>query len=202
MLKKTQIAAIFCFCATAAFGGAWTNIGAVSGGGMGIRTLSASQTWICTSSGRIYFYDGETLSEQTNLAQGITLSLQNMYALDAQHVWAAGYTFSPNSGRIYFYTGTNWALSLALTNAGEATALYDVYAASTSHVWACGNLAQIWATTNGGTTWTAQYTNVDNQSWNAINGVDAMHVWAAGMEHVCSDRPRPSPLGTVCDGAK
>lgn len=184
MSKTIRLAVLSCFWVPATFANVWTNIGDVDA--HGIYTLSATQTWMCTASGRIYFHDGETLSEQAHLAPGSHLSLQDIYALDSEHVWAVGYSYSPSpvGGQVYFYDGTEWRNSLSLTNAGQATQLNGVYAASTSHVWACGNLAQIWATTNGGSTWTAQYTHTDNKSWHAIDGVDAVHVWVAGMEHL------------------
>lgn len=184
MSKIIRLAVLFCVLAPAAFAEVWTNIGDVDA--LGFFTLSASQTWVCTTSGRIYFYDGETLSEQAHLAPGGDLSLQDIYALDGEHVWAVGYSYSPSpvGGQVFFYDGAEWRNSLSLTNAGQASHLYGVYAASTSHIWACGNLAQIWATTNGGSTWTTQYTHADTKSWYAIDGVNDVHVWVAGMEYV------------------
>ena len=182
MLKRILFRTLIYGCAIAAHGQAWTNIGTPNGGAMGFSSLSASQTWICTSSGRIYFHDGATMSVQTNLAQATNLSLQAIHAVDAQHVWATGYAYTPQQGRIYFYNGTHWTLVYTMTNTGVNSILRDIYAASTSHVWACGNPAWILASTNGGQTWTTQNTNSGSHAWYVIDGVDAAHVWVAGLD--------------------
>lgn len=161
----------------------WTPLGNPVGTVEGISTLSASQTWFCTTSGYIYTYDGETFAEQTNLSQEITVSLQDIHALDAEHIWTVGYGVSTSAAVVYFYDGTAWSQSLMLTNATNATRFFGVYAADPQHVWACGNNAQVWGTADGGATWSNVYDHADNKIWSAIDGIDAENVWVSGMEY-------------------
>lgn len=169
-----------------AFDGAWKDIGNVDGGITGYATLSATQTWMCTTSGKVYFFDGEALSDQTDVDPDLSLSLQGICALDSAHIWVAGYSYSPSpaGGRVYFWDGSEWTLMFSSTLAGNANQFRDVYAASTSRVWVCGNQAQIWGSTNGGVSWDVEYDHVDNKMWYSIDGTDPEHVWVAGIEYV------------------
>ena len=183
-MKNDLVAALICLGSATAFGADWTSLGTLNGGATDFSSLSASQTWICTSSGYIYFYDGATLSAQTNLAQATNLSLQAIHAVDARHVWATGYAYTPQQGRVYCFNGSKWMLVYTMTNTGVGSILRSIYAASTSHVWVCGNPTWFLATTNGGVTWTQQFTNSGNHTWHVIDGTDAAHVWAAGIDNL------------------
>jgi hypothetical protein len=148
--------------------------------------LSATQVWAGSSSGYIYFYNGETIGVQTNLSQGFTVGFYGMSAVDSEHVWAAGYSGSPAAARVYRFDGTQWTEQLVATNNG-ITQFLDIYAADTQHVWAAGNSAQIWYSDDGGTTWTAQYDHANNKIWKAIDGVNASNVWTCGYDATLSD---------------
>jgi hypothetical protein len=177
MRKRFVLTVGFILWATSGFGDVWTNIGNPSGSILGYTSLSSTQTWVCAGTGGIYFYDGESLTLQETFSGS---TVRGIHALDATHVWAAGYHISSNQGEIFFYDGTHWETHLTLTNAGDATKLYDIYAASENEIWACGNLAQIWITENGGDSWAISYDSAESKSWYSIDGADASHVWAAG----------------------
>ncbi len=74
----------------------WIQVAANTGSSvMDFHSLSETQTWACFSDGKIYFYDGSTWSEQADVSQGKSISLQSIHAVDSEHVWAAGYEWSP-----------------------------------------------------------------------------------------------------------
>ena len=58
--------------------------------------------------------------------------------------------------------------------------LFGICFVDANNGWVVGNTGNIWATTDGGTTWNQQGIGVNNQQLNAVFFLDTSHGWAVG----------------------
>ena len=84
------------------------------------------------------------------LASGTAQALENVWGLDATHVWAVG-----DSGTILFWNGISWSAQ----SSGTTQTLNGVWGVDNSHVWAVGSGGSLlfwngsfWASLTSGTT--------------------------------------------------
>ncbi len=139
---------------------------------LGRMLLAAGLTlWLLTTAGMpasaqdVSLGDG-TWAWQNPLPQGN--ALYSMTGVNANHVWAVGYT-----GAILMWDGNHWVGQ----DSGVATALNGVWAADKDNVWAVG----IWGIILkwDGSRWNRQSSGIETPIY-AVWGADASNVWAVG----------------------
>ena len=91
-------------------GSKWTPAVALSFEVTDIAAVDATHAWITGMDGKVYFYDGTTVSVQLDTRTGESFdAIQAVCALDPKHVWVAGtanVVHGMREGVVYFYNGT------------------------------------------------------------------------------------------------
>jgi len=139
--------------------------------------VNGNNAWaLLSKNGKIFHYDGTDWELQTTAFTVDTGGLRAIAAADSSHVWAVGYMIEPTeAGRIYNYDGA-WHLQTSIP--GTAMDLWNLYVVDTTTVYASADSGRIYATSNGGTTWTLETDMSDAWAIREIDGVDASHIWA------------------------
>jgi hypothetical protein len=164
--------------------------------------------WLAATDGRIYFYDGKSITMQFDTNQLVGKEywhdqILDIYAADATHVWAVGaYLASPSTnwgtknmeknaqGIIYFFDGTSWKAQFYIKN--EKAALSTVDGADAQHVWAAGSAGTMYFF--NGTKWDPEWES--GRSVGKISVSDQGHAWAW-----CVDSNKASQICSYENGA-
>lgn len=98
----------------------------------GLEHISAADNnhvWV-TSPHSVYFYNGSVWVRQF----ATPYELNDIFALDPQHVWATGYSRGEDNGAVFFFDGSKWTTARV-----EKAELGAIFALDADHVWvACG----------------------------------------------------------------
>jgi photosystem II stability/assembly factor-like uncharacterized protein len=145
-----------------------------------IHFIDANQGWATGSNGKvIHTTDG---GQHWQLQPTVSsYPLNAVFFTDANTGWVAGgksRSFTePRAIVLHTSDGGNtWTYQLS---AGNVTPLADLYFVDASTGWAVGDAGTIYATTNGGATWTQQTSGV----WASLRGlwfIDRNNGWAVG----------------------
>ena len=142
---------------------------------MGVAFLDASHGWAVGEGGTILATvdGGVTWAAQIS---GTTKGLRAVAFTDATHGWVVGYDviLLTKDGGATWNTQRTWS-------GGNSEYFFGVSFADDTHGWAVGGGGHIFATTDGGVTWTPQ----DSGSSVHLSGVafaDATHGWAVGND--------------------
>lgn len=98
---------------------------------MSVTASDASEVWVGMVSSSIYQLDG---TNWTKRYEGIGM-VDNLFALDRNHVWATARDGLQGTGYILFYDGENWSIQDELRDGGFTS----IYALDPEHVWASAN---------------------------------------------------------------
>ena len=170
-----------------------------------IRDIAATDTshvWVVGDDGRVYFYDGASLTPQldTNAADRRNVwhdDLASVCALDSSHVWVVGtYRNVPglngvvysqngvpdnsqpvlNQGIVYFFNGHGWSVQALLAEAN--TPLTSVDAGDAAHAWAASPGSGVYSF--DGASWKLQFGGAHKIARVAAGDKD--HAWAVTQD--------------------
>jgi hypothetical protein len=120
----------------------WTFYGLTRGypGGFYINKIfgtSSNSLFIVGTGGNIVYYNGSTW---TKMASGTTVDLQDIYGIDANHIWATGTNTSDGHCVVLQYDGTNWTTIYDNANKpqDEVQAFSTVWGSETSKIFLAG----------------------------------------------------------------
>lgn len=135
-----------------------------------VFALSKSAVWAVGSSGKMYYFNGNTWEEKPTGG----IDIRNIYALDSTHVWGA------SENAVFFYDGNIWSKQLD----AEETNIWGIDAIDQSHVWAVGTVPD---TERGkvyffdGSSWVEQFSTECKLHGISIDGLG--RAWVMGTKY-------------------
>ena len=146
-------------------GRAWASVTSGTANGLNGTWGDGASVWFVGAAGTILRWDGAAIQVETS---GTAQTLNAVWGVGAI-VYAVG-----NSGVVLKRSAGTWS---AVTSPAAVT-LLGVFTIG-SEVWVCGNSGNLWYSSDGGSTWTAQTTGTAQQL-RAIWGANSIQLWAVG----------------------
>ncbi len=141
----------------------------------------------------IYFFDGTAWTLQAQVGPSLT----DIFALDAQHVWAVGGpSITQNGYQILFFDGTHWQAQASFAQGELLSGVNVIWAADATHIWAGGSYVSAgksedhyWDSilSSDGSSWSVYWQDSgsgDGRQFSAMSGASSTDIWLGGWNSI------------------